>query len=52
MNSVRAHSDSHSVLLGYILWIFGFMGSHRFYYGRKISGVIWFFTLGLFLLVG
>ena len=38
---------SHSVLLGYLLWIFGFMGSHRFYYGRPITGTIWFFTLGL-----
>ena len=39
---------SHSVLMGYLLWIFGFMGSHRFYYGRPITGTIWFFTLGLF----
>ncbi|MDD3763329.1 MAG: NINE protein [Nevskiales bacterium] len=23
------------------------MGAHRFYYGRQITGVIWFFTLGL-----
>lgn len=23
------------------------MGSHRFYYGRPITGTIWFFTLGL-----
>lgn len=41
-------SKSHSLLLGYVLWIFGFMGAHRFYYGRQISGTIWFFTLGLF----
>ena len=39
--------STHSVLIGYLLWIFGFMGSHRFYYGKQISGVIWFFTLGL-----
>jgi TM2 domain-containing membrane protein YozV len=38
---------THSLLIGYILWIFGFMGSHRFYYGRSISGTIYFFTLGL-----
>jgi TM2 domain-containing membrane protein YozV len=42
---------SHSILMGYLLWIFGFMGAHRFYYGRPISGTIWFFTLGL-LFVG
>lgn len=38
---------SHSVLLGYLLWIFGFIGAHRFYYGKRVTGVIWFFTLGL-----
>ncbi len=38
---------THSVIMGYLLWIFGFMGSHRFYYGKQISGTIWFFTLGL-----
>jgi len=43
--------NSHNLLLGYALWIFGFMGAHRFYYGRQISGTIWFFTLGL-LFVG
>ena len=42
--------DTHSVLLGYLLWIFGFMGAHRFYYGKQITGVIWFFTLGLFFI--
>ncbi|MEE4300204.1 MAG: NINE protein [Pseudomonadales bacterium] len=44
-------SNTHSVLIGYICWIFGFMGAHRFYYGKKITGTIWFFTLGL-LFVG
>ena len=39
--------STHSVLVGYILWIFGFIGAHRFYYGKQISGAIWFFTLGL-----
>ena len=42
--------DTHRKLVGYILWIFGFTGSHRFYYGRPISGAIWFFTFGLFLI--
>ena len=39
--------DTHRKSIGYILWIFGFLGAHRFYYGRPISGTIWFFTLGL-----
>lgn len=42
--------DTHSKTIGYILWIFGFMGAHRFYYGRPVSGVIWFCTLGLFFI--
>lgn len=41
---------THSVLIGYLLWIFGFIGAHRFYYGRQITGVIWFFTFGLFFI--
>jgi len=47
--SASRQGDSHSLLVGYLLWIFGFMGAHRFYYGRPVSGTIWFFTLGLFL---
>lgn len=43
-------ADTHSKLIGYILWIFGFMGAHRFYYGRPVSGTIYFFTLGLLLI--
>lgn len=37
----------HSKIVGYILWIFGFMGAHRFYFGKPISGTIYFFTFGL-----
>ncbi|MEZ5505289.1 MAG: NINE protein [Gammaproteobacteria bacterium] len=43
-------NDTHSKVIGYILWIFGFMGAHRFYYGKQITGTIWFFTLGLFFI--
>ncbi len=42
--------DTHSKVIGYVLWLFGFTGAHRFYYGRQITGVIWFFTAGLFLI--
>lgn len=45
------HTDTspptHSVAIGYILWLLGFLGAHRFYYGKQISGTIYFFTLGL-----
>ena len=40
--------NTHSILIGYLLWIFGFMGAHRFYYGKPVTGTIFFFTLGLF----
>ena len=40
-------NDTHRKSIGYILWIFGFIGAHRFYYGKPISGTIYFFTLGL-----
>jgi TM2 domain-containing membrane protein YozV len=40
-------TDTHSKVIGYALWVFGFTGSHRFYYGKPITGTIWFFTLGL-----
>lgn len=43
-------NNTHSKAIGYLLWIFGFMGAHRFYYGRQITGTIWFFTLGLFFI--
>ena len=39
--------STHSKAIGYILWIFGFTGSHRFYYGKPVTGTIWFFTFGL-----
>lgn len=43
-------NESHSKTIGYILWLFGFTGAHRFYYGKPVTGTIWFFTLGLFFI--
>jgi len=48
---MTTNPDTHSKTIGYLLWIFGFMGAHRFYYGRQLTGTLWFFTLGL-LFVG
>ena len=42
--------DTHRKTIGYILWLFGFTGSHRFYYGKPFMGTIYFFTLGLLLI--
>jgi len=41
---------THNLVVGYIIWIFGFLGAHRFYYGKPISGTIYFFTLGIFFI--
>jgi TM2 domain-containing membrane protein YozV len=43
-------APTHSKVIGYVLWVFGFTGSHRFYFGKPVSGTIWFFTAGLFLI--
>lgn len=39
--------NTHSKVMGYVLWIVGFTGAHRFYYGKPVTGTIWFLTLGL-----
>ncbi len=40
-------NNSHSKAIGYILWIVGFTGSHRFYYGKPKTGTLWLCTGGL-----
>jgi hypothetical protein len=40
-----------SLLLTYLLWLVGgFLGLHKFYLGRPIVGLLYFFTGGLFVL--
>lgn len=45
--STTTAPNNHNLLVGYGLWIFGFTGSHRFYFGKPITGTLYFFTLGL-----
>ena len=40
-------ADTHSKAVGYLLWVIGFTGAHRFYYGKPLTGILWFFTFGL-----
>lgn len=42
--------NTHSLGIGYLLWVFGFMGAHRFYYGKTKTGIFYFCTLGLFFI--
>ena len=44
---MKNYEDTHRKTIGYILWLFGFTGSHRFYYGKPLMGTIYFFTFGL-----
>lgn len=39
--------NNHNMALGYALWLFGFTGAHRFFYGKPITGTLYFFTFGL-----
>ena len=47
---MEAKNQTHELLIGYFLWIFGIFGAHRFYYGRQVTGTIYFCTLGLFFI--
>ncbi len=47
---MNTQADTHRKTIGYALWLFGFTGSHRFYYGYPVLGTIYFFTLGIFLI--
>jgi TM2 domain-containing membrane protein YozV len=38
-------NDTHRKSVGCLLWLFVFTGAHRFYYGRPLTGTLWFFTL-------
>lgn len=40
-------ADTHSKAVGYLMWLVGFTGAHRFFYGKTLTGILWFFTFGL-----
>lgn len=45
------HAPTHLAVIGFIFWIAGgFIGAHRFYFGKPLTGILWFFTGGLLLI--
>jgi TM2 domain-containing membrane protein YozV len=55
----REPADTHSKIIGYLLWIFGFtgwraplgiLGIHRFYLRKWFTGLVYLLTGGLVLL--
>lgn len=56
--TARYQANSRNIVIAYLLWFFlGFLGVHRFYLGRVMSGVImlalWAMGTGLaFILIG
>ncbi len=48
--SYDSPAPTHPILVGYLMWGLGFTGLHRFYFGKPLTGILWFFTGGLFLI--
>lgn len=47
---VSTPAPTHPILVGYLFWGLGFTGLHRFYFGKPLTGILWFCTGGLFLI--
>ncbi|EMI54216.1 NINE protein [Rhodopirellula sallentina] len=50
VDMMRNMEPTHPALLGYLFWVIGFTGAHRFYFGKPLTGALWFFTGGIFLI--
>jgi TM2 domain-containing membrane protein YozV len=50
MTTTDFSAPTHPAIVGYLFWILGFTGAHRFYFGKPLTGALWFLTGGLFLI--
>ncbi len=47
---IETPAPTHPVLVGYLFWLLGIFGAHRFYFGKPLTGALWFFSGGVFLI--
>ncbi|MEL7266062.1 MAG: TM2 domain-containing protein [Planctomycetota bacterium] len=45
--SGAAQAETHPALIGFVFWVFGFFGLHRFYFGYPLMGILYLLTGGL-----
>ena len=48
--TIGQNESTHSAAIGYVLWLFGFFGAHRFYFGKPFTGTLYCLTFGLFFI--
>lgn len=45
---MNPYKKTHDLVVAYFFWLFlGIFGTHRFYLGKALSGLIWLFTFGI-----
>jgi len=43
-----AEASKSKITVFLLCFLLGWLGVHRFYVGKIVTGIIWFFTLGIF----